>query len=164
MLFILIAFSLLSIFLEFYLPGGVLTIVGALIAIVAFFEAYYIYGAFGCILVLLLYAVLIFGVIKLALALIRRSGENNSFFLSTDQRDTKSVEDLSALSGEEGVALSELSPSGFALIANKRFQVLSQGPYVEKGESIIVVDSRGGYLIVKSKNPKGAHHADTTIA
>lgn len=156
MVFILVAVSLLSIFLEFYLPGGVLTIVGALIAIVAFFEAFYLYGAFGCILIVLLYAALLIGVIHLALALIKRSGVSNTFFLSTDQRDTRSVEELSALTGEEGVTLSELSPSGFALIAEKRFQVLSQGPYIEKGEPIIVVDSRGGYLIVKQKKSKGS--------
>ncbi len=148
MVFILIAVSLLSIFLEFYLPGGVLNIVGALIAIVAFFEAYYLYGTLGCLFVVFLYAAFLLGVIHLALRLIRKTGPLN----------TMTIEELHALTGAEGQALSELSPSGFASIGGQRYHVLSQGPYIEKGESIIVVDSRGGYLVVKQKNPKEPPH------
>ncbi len=53
------------------------------------------------------------------------------------------------LIGQKGIALSDLRPSGIALINNLRVDVVTQGEYIDKGENIEVVAKDGLRIIVK---------------
>jgi len=145
-IWLIIAFVLL--FLEFYLPGGIMTMIAIVFFLLAFVSAYQIYGIAGGVLFFLISFVGGLLVIWLALTSIKKS--RNTFILQSDQEGYEGSEKTPEYIGKEGVAVTDLSPAGFALIDGKRVQVVGQDRYIEKGESIAVIDRRGGYLIVKT--------------
>jgi membrane-bound serine protease (ClpP class) len=145
-LWLVIAFVLL--FLEFYLPGGIMAMISVVFFLLALVYGYQIYGIAGGVLFFL---ISLFGggaVIWFALTSIRKS--RNTFILQSDQEGYEGSEKKPEYIGKEGVAVTDLSPAGFILIDEKRIQVISQDGYVEKGKNVAVIESRGGYLIVKT--------------
>jgi membrane-bound serine protease (ClpP class) len=59
---------------------------------------------------------------------------------------TKSI---TRLKGKTGVALTDLRPSGAAIINNKRIDVVTYGEYIPKGIQVIVVAEEGSKVIVE---------------
>ncbi|MBU4305550.1 MAG: hypothetical protein KJ893_08045 [Candidatus Omnitrophica bacterium] len=57
--------------------------------------------------------------------------------------------ELTALINKTGKALTMLRPSGTALIDNKRYDVLTDGEFIEKNESIVVSSVEGNKIMVK---------------
>ncbi|OGU54629.1 MAG: peptidase [Ignavibacteria bacterium RBG_13_36_8] len=57
--------------------------------------------------------------------------------------------DLNHLIGKKGVALTDLRPSGTALINKKRFDVVTGGEYILKGVNIIVKFVEGSKVVVE---------------
>ncbi|GAB6096020.1 hypothetical protein JCM14469_22730 [Desulfatiferula olefinivorans] len=53
--------------------------------------------------------------------------------------------------GMEGTALTDLRPSGTALINGKRLDVVSRGEYLEKSSVIVVLAVTGNQIIVSKK-------------
>lgn len=53
--------------------------------------------------------------------------------------------------GREGVTLTQLHPAGSALVAGKKYDVVSRGEYIEKGSPIVVVTIDGNRIVVKRK-------------
>ena len=149
-LFILVLAWLL-LFLEFYLPSGVMAAAAAVVYLIAVAMAFSTYGL-GWALLFILVGMIGGGCLAwLATAIIKKSSSTNTFYLSKDQEGFLGAEADDSLIGKTGVALSDLRPSGFALIDNKRVQVVSEGRYVEKGTAVIVEACRGGYLVVNVK-------------
>lgn len=52
------------------------------------------------------------------------------------------------LIGEKGKALTDLRPSGTAIINDKRYDVVSEGGYIVKNTKIVVVDEEGSKIVV----------------
>lgn len=147
---ILAVIGLLLIFLEFYLPGMILGILGSvflfLSVILAAMQAASPLAVFGffCAVVAALIAV-----IALAISRIRRTGSKNTLYLNSDQAGYVASEYDAAVIGKQGVATTDLKPSGHAHIAGKDFQVVSQSGYVTQGTPIVVIGGQGAVLIVK---------------
>jgi len=62
-------------------------------------------------------------------------------FSSSDSADT--------LAGLHGTALSDLRPSGRAEIDGRRWHVVTEGEYVDKGSEIVVLEARGSKVVVR---------------
>jgi membrane-bound ClpP family serine protease len=56
-----------------------------------------------------------------------------------------------ALLGMTGRTLTDLRPSGVAIIEQQRIDVVTRGEYIEKGTDIIVTAVRGNQIVVKQK-------------
>ncbi len=56
-----------------------------------------------------------------------------------------------ALLGMEGCTVSDLRPSGVAIIDRQRVDVVTRGEYIEKGTDIVVTAVRGNQIVVKQK-------------
>jgi len=56
-----------------------------------------------------------------------------------------------ALLGMEGRTVSDLRPSGVAIIDRQRVDVVTRGEYIEKGTDIVVTAVRGNQIVVKQK-------------
>jgi len=54
--------------------------------------------------------------------------------------------------GRRGRALTDLRPSGVAVIDNERIDVVTRGEYLEKQASIVVIGVRGNQIIVKQED------------
>jgi len=50
---------------------------------------------------------------------------------------------------KEGEALTDLRPAGTAIINDKRYDVVTQGEYIEKGNKIKVIEIEGSKIVVK---------------
>ena len=53
--------------------------------------------------------------------------------------------------GAEGIALTDLRPSGTATINGKRIDVLTEGDYLTKGTEIVVIFTEGSKVVVEKK-------------
>jgi len=57
--------------------------------------------------------------------------------------------DLQNLIGKTGIVINDLRPAGRAVIENKRFDVVSEGDYIDKDNKIIVSFISGNRIVVK---------------
>lgn len=63
---------------------------------------------------------------------------------AVSQEDT-----MQFLVGKEGVVVTDCRPAGRALIENKRYDIVSEGNYIEKDTPIVVVAVNGNRVVVK---------------
>ena len=76
----------------------------------------------------------------------------NKFVLtdrSSRERGFVSSDEKSDLVGKTGQVLTELRPSGSALIDNTPVDVVSEGAYIEKGETVSVISVNGSRVLVR---------------
>jgi len=60
-------------------------------------------------------------------------------------------EDLAAYAGKEGIALTDLRPSGTVKVDGARIDVVTRGDYIVKGEAVVVARVEGSRVVVKKK-------------
>ena len=72
--------------------------------------------------------------------------------LSRDQGVTSQSPELGSCLGKQGLAATDLRPSGVAVIDNERLDVVTRGEYVEKGSHVLVTAVRGNQIIVKANS------------
>lgn len=74
--------------------------------------------------------------------------------LTDEQKKTEgyiSSSDLEYLLGKEGIALTDLRPSGVGSFDGVNFDIISEGQYVLKGAEIVICKVEGSKLVVKVK-------------
>lgn len=148
--FILLLIGLLLIFLEFYIPGAIMGIIGGIMVLTSLILFAYasdspIYVALYTILTL---AALV-GLVRFALWRIPRARQGFSIYSGKDQEGyIASTYDRSAI-GKRGVVLSDLKPGGYILIDNQQHQAISNAGYLVKGTEVIVISGQEESLIVQ---------------
>lgn len=142
--------ALLCLYLEFFMPGGILALVSLVFMIVGtslfFYETSELWMGAVYLSVLLGLSLL---VSLLALKMIKRS--KDQFCLHKDQEGFSSSVFTEELTGKEGFVSTELKPSGHVRIEGKIYQALSQGDFISKNCKVEVVSMKGSYLVVKLK-------------
>jgi membrane-bound serine protease (ClpP class) len=144
--------GLLCIYFEFFVPGGILALLGAILLITStvlfsFLEVS-ILSIISYVVVVLLFSIL---ACFLALRVIKKSGKRDSFFLKKNQEGFVAAALDPDLLGKEGVVFTELKPSGHVRIEEETYQAISQGVFLVKGTPIEVIRIEGPRLIVKQK-------------
>lgn len=148
--FMLAAIGFLLIFLEFYLPGAVLGILGgiALVASIYYFAVIY-QSTLWIILYILVIILLLPLLFKFTLWTIRTAKPGYSIYSRDDQEGyVASAYDKTAI-GKAGTVLTDLKPGGHILIEGKKHAAISLSGYIPKGEEIMVVSGDGESLNVK---------------
>jgi len=147
---LLLFVGLLLVFLEFFLPGGIMGTAGGLIivsSIVLFAMAsdspimtfLFVVGALFSLTV----------VIRLALWRISHSKCRDGLFSLDDQEGYHAPVFDEALIGKGGKAFTDLKPSGHVTIEGIKHQAVSQSGYILKGAEVTVIGGKEAYLIVK---------------
>lgn len=152
--FLLIIIGLFLILLEFYLPGGLIGVLGGL-AILSGFILLFLTENSTLVLSLYLVGTLIaLGlVVKLALYTIRKTKKKASFYSDDTQENFQAVSfDREALQ-KSAIVDSDLKPGGHILLEGKRREAISIDGYIPKGSNVIIIGGQGESLIVK-KEPK----------
>ncbi len=143
--------ALLLIYFEFFVPGGILGTLGALLliagVIVCFWKQTKLIWVAVYIFLLLIGLAL---AIRLALQKIKRS--QKSFYLRDDQEGYVASSYENEIIGKSGQALTSLRPSGHILIEEKPYQAVSESGYIKKGTSIQVIGGEGARFIVRKKD------------
>jgi membrane-bound ClpP family serine protease len=148
--FIFLLIGLLLIFLEFFLPGGVMGASGGVFFLVALISfTMNSESALFVVLFYLLAAVSLAVVIKFALWRLKNSSQDSGIYSNNDQEGFHSPIFEKDAIGKEGTAYTDLKPSGYILVEGKRYQAISQSGYVEAKSPVSIVNGKGAYLIVK---------------
>ena len=149
-LFLLAGLAL--IYIEFYLPGMIMGISGAFLLIVS---VVLFAGQTDSVAILALYLLGMITAVGLlihtTLRRIKKNASKQTIYLDSDQEGYVASTFASEAIGKTGVALTDLKPSGHALIEGKRLQVLSQAGYITAGTEIQVIRGQGAHLVVKPK-------------
>ncbi|MFZ5563867.1 MAG: NfeD family protein [Thermodesulfobacteriota bacterium] len=87
-------------------------------------------------------------VILLGLKLLARSPAALRAELSSTAGVTSQRPDLEGFAGKKGTAITDLRPSGVALIDGKRVDVVSRGAYIDKNSALVVCAVTGNQVIV----------------
>lgn len=153
--YLLLLLGYVLIFLEFYLPGAIMGILGSLLVITSILV---FVSQSGSLLFSLLYIVVallgIAALVKFALWKIPRTKSSFSIYLRGDQKGYRASSfDTSAI-GKVGTVLSDLKPGGYILIDGKQHQAVSVSGYIEKGTKVLVLKGQEESLIVKKKEEK----------
>ena len=142
--FIVMGFILLIIEI-FFVPGfSVPGIVGLAMIGYGIFKAKAAYGPAGAFITIAVSAIAAVVLIITSL----KSRTVKSIGLAYNEKEAKAVDDYSFLIGKEGVAHTKLRPSGTAMINNKRYDVVTDGEYIESNSPIMVRAVEGTRIIV----------------
>ena len=146
---------LLIIIEVFFIPGFGVAGIGGLTAM---FISLYFFIPDQTLALRIIVAVMVLSVVGVAL-LIKIFGATNLWKkISLDQSETVEEGYVSRaeeedLSGKEGRSVTPLRPSGIAEIGGRRVDVVTEGDFIDKGERIRVVSSKGSRIVVvKIKN------------
>ncbi|MDD5557149.1 MAG: NfeD family protein [bacterium] len=135
---------------EVFIPGGVLGLFGALSLAASLVMAFNAYGAAAGLSYLGVMTVAVLIGIWLTYTVVRRTRVGRSLFLDETQRGFSSAgEDLSALRGIEGTALTPLRPSGKAEIGGRRIDVVTEGGMTAQGARVRVLSVEGARVVVR---------------
>lgn len=137
--------GLVAMFIELFIPGAVIGLIG-LLAVVGSIVFALVHGhtTAGAVLAIIgvLWVPLFFAMWK--------SVVGRFFALKGDQRgfrpSTTIGEDLVGLEGE---AISALRPSGVARLNDKRYDVVTRGDMLSKGARIKVIEVSGNRIVVR---------------
>lgn len=159
----------------FVLPGfGVPGILGALLLIFGMFSS--LVGNVGFSFPALdqmsgpiwtMATTLIIGIL-LIISMARYLPQNRAFSklilaTSTDQQSGySSFREREDLTGKEGIALTALRPSGTVLLDDRRFDVITEGDFIEKGAKVKVVSSSTSTITVRKLDESMASWARKT--
>ena len=148
---ILFVVGLALILLEFFLPGGIVGIIGFVSVIASLFLASDNVVHMGISILIAI------GISILAsILMIKVFGKKMKLFkriILTDSTNTEqgyiSNKSRVELIGMEGVALTTLRPSGTVILEGERIDVVSEGGYISQGARVIVVKAEGSRVVVR---------------
>ena len=137
--------GLVAMFIELFIPGAVMGLIG-LLAVVGSIVFALIHGHTTAAAILaiigVLWVPLFFAMWKSVVGrLFALKGDQRGFRPSTTVR-----EDLVGLEGE---AMSALRPSGVARLGERRYDVVTRGEMLQKGARIKVIEVSGNRIVVK---------------
>lgn len=151
--YLLVLLGLLLIMIEFYIPGAVMGILGAisiLSGIILF--ASQTESWFAIFLFIAATAAAVICLIRFALWRIVHSKGPYSIYSNHNQEGFQASSfDRSAI-GKHGVVLADLKPGGFILVEGVQHPAISISGYIAKGEEVTIINGQEQSLIVKKKD------------
>lgn len=147
----LFVIGIILIVLELFLPGGITGAIG-LVAVLAslFMASGNVVNMAISILIALTASILV------SILFVKVFGRKMNFFkkiILTDSTNTEkgyvSNQNRVELIGKHGVALTDLRPSGTALIDDERVDVVTEGGFINKGTTVKVIKTEGARVVVR---------------
>ncbi len=148
----LLALGFILLFLEIFVPGGVLGVLGVLAMAYGCYLAFDLSAAWGSAAVGLSVVVAV-----VAVRLVARSRLGRKLVLDdAGARDWKAAEaGLEELVGQEGKTLTQLRPAGLAEIAGRRLDVVADNELIAAGVAVRVVEVEGNRVVVEAIGDPG---------
>lgn len=146
---ILSVIGILVLLAELVLPGGLLGIVGAICLVAAVVLTFTEFGPTAGAVALA--ALFVFGICTLGwwMKFFHRLPITSRMILQSESAsEEKEAGSAPALVGRTGEAVTDLVPSGHALIDGEKRGVMSEAGFIPKGTPIEIIDHRGPSLLV----------------
>ena len=145
-------FGIIIVIIEMVIPsGGILALMS--IGMIGY-SLYFVFSTVSVKLGMVFVAVdavLIPIAVLLGIKLLAKSPATLNSTLSREDGVQSQSPELDQFMGAEGVAVTDLRPSGTALLNDKRVDVVSRGEYIEKSSPIVVREITGNQIIVSKK-------------
>jgi membrane-bound serine protease (ClpP class) len=134
---------------EIFVPGGLLGAIGAALLLAAIILGFFAYDKYGTYIAVLILALTV-GAVIAWMKIFPKTPYGKHMTVSNDLSDSVATEaGLDELIGKHGESASPLRPAGFALIDDRRIDVVTQGEMIDRGEPIRVVSVEGNRVIVE---------------
>jgi len=137
---------------EAFVPGGILGILGGVVLIGGVVLSFREFGPGRGALIFAATAVGVTVFLGIGLKILPRTAIGRKILLSQtvggSPRDPVAEEERRRLIGREGKALTDLRPAGRGLIAGRRWDVVSDGTYIDKGGTFRVIRVEGTRIVV----------------
>jgi len=150
--YLLVVLGLILILVEFYVPGGIVGVLGGisiLTAVIMFASQTDSILAFLLFFLCTIIAIAL--VIRYAIWRIIHTKGKFSIYSNHDQEGYVASEyDRNAI-GKTGVVLADLKPGGFILVDGQQHPAISLSGYIPKGEDVSVVGGQEQSLMVKKE-------------
>tara|TARA_R110002096_G_scaffold403766_3_gene601349 strand:+ start:58325 stop:58798 length:474 start_codon:yes stop_codon:yes gene_type:complete len=144
-------FGLTFLWLEFYLPGGIMGLIGGVIISVGVLLVFGEFGFRAGSLVALIAVLVVILMLWYWMRTFRRSIFGRQVTLSSEVGNDEHLAELAKLVGKTGVATTALLPSGKAVIDGEKHDVVAQIGSIEAGIDVEVVKVDGISVIVRPK-------------
>ena len=150
---LLFIIGLIFILLEFFVPGGILGILGLSAVVGSLFMA----GENNTLIaVSLLIAIMVS--LTVSILLVKVFNKNMKFFKKMVLKDATTTEEgyvsnvnRVELLGKIGMALTPLRPAGIANFNDERVDVVTEGSFIDQDSEVIVVKVEGSRIVVREK-------------
>ena len=148
---VLFLLGLLLLIVEAFIPGFgiaggtglVLLVVGIITTARTAFEAFVM-----VVILILLVALMLFVILRSA----KKGTLSKKLILwsaSRHEEGFSTTADTSSMTGKEGIAITILRPAGTGEFDGKRFDVVSEGAFIERGSRIKVIRTEGRRIVVE---------------
>ncbi|MGM9943904.1 MAG: nodulation protein NfeD [Lysinibacillus sp.] len=153
---ILFIIGLVLLLLEFFVPGGIVGIIGGALIIISLLFA-------GASVTHMAYSIIIAMFIALIgmVILMKFFGKKLHVFNKLVLRDATTTEEgyvsntnRVELIGRIGEAVTPLRPAGVIIIENERIDAVSEGSYIDKGKQVEVIKVEGSRIVVRESIKK----------
>lgn len=151
-IFLILLVGFLLVFLEFYLPGAILGIMGGILIVLSLIL--FIYQTDSPVEALLFFIGIVVALgflVKFALWKIRRAKPSESIFSDASQVGYRASSLDESLYGKEAVALSDLKPGGYIRCHGSQYPAISQSGYLVRGTEVKIIGGEGESYLVKKK-------------
>ncbi len=135
---------------EVFLPGGILGIFAGLSMLAGTVLAFSDHGMGGGLFALGVAIILVGSVLYFEFAILPKTALGKRLFLKSAITGTSTPEWERDYTGEEGVTLTALAPSGYIEISGKRLEAFSRSGFLEAEQPVKVVGTDNFRLIVTS--------------
>jgi membrane-bound serine protease (ClpP class) len=83
---------------------------------------------------------------------------------TTQEAGYLSAPDRAELEGRIGTALTDLRPSGTVAIDGERIDVVTEGPWVEKGDAVVILRAESYRHVVRKAEPSEEERLGSSAA
>jgi len=149
--YVLLGGGLLFLILEVFFPSGGLLGIGAAVCLGSGAWTAYTHGDFSALMAYGASVVILAPItILLGFKILPHTPFAKVIMLTPDPGKQVATErGLETLLGQHGEALTDLRPSGIAMIGDRRVDVVTRGIHLESGDSICVVKVEGNRVVVE---------------
>ncbi len=134
---------------EVFVPGGIIGALGLVSLLTACVFAIRAFEGSTGVLVSVVLILLTVGGFLAWLMKMPDTRIGRKFAEQSGKISGKSAEEHPEWVGQQGVAETDLRPSGFARIQGQRIDVVAQRGFVDKGTSVIVLEVHGARIVVR---------------
>ncbi|MEG0260768.1 MAG: nodulation protein NfeD [Lysinibacillus sp.] len=138
---------------EFFIPGGIIGIIGGILIIISLFMAgNSVVGMAISIFIALIVALI--GMVIMMKFFGKRLMVFNNLVLkdaTTTEKGYVSNVNRTELLGQVGKTITPLRPAGTAQFANERVDVVTEGGYIDAAKHVVVIKAEGSRIVVREK-------------
>ncbi len=146
---LLVILGVLAIGMEFFLPGGILGVVGAASIAGAVVLCFTSYGPSEGLIATTIAVIFIVIVLTFWLKYFEKLGPGKDLMLSESVKRDDGVDQYQDFLHAEGVTKTALRPAGKALFGEHRLDVVAESGMIDSGSAVRVVKVEGSRIVVR---------------